>query len=354
MVLEEGHVVGRGFDAKDQAEFVVHLDRGRSHVMADAGAFDTGAEVVAQFVLVVARELASEECRNVLGLDGVDGRARERLVEGSQVTLPLEEDVGGILDLHDAPVVLDAKSLDDRAVAVRKAVESAMQLGDGQIVGELLRSVEVGDAHEGVVEKLIVDALLGELSRQPVVAVEVDLQPEGAPGGDADVAEPELLVDEIEVVVQALARVGLQEGAMGVLVVPGLVRGAGLHGREDVHEAGVIAALGQHLLDAVLLSGCGAAHELDLHPVLLRDALRVVANLVTQRLGPARVVEDADVVRRQVARHAVGEAQAGQRSLHHDPIPAVKDPCDLVGVPIEKRGHRTPSLPDARAVFTPP
>jgi hypothetical protein len=48
------------------------------------------------------------------------------------------------------------------------------------------------------------------------VAIEVDLQPEWCPGRNAHVAQPELLVDEVEVVMQALAGGGLEEGAMGV------------------------------------------------------------------------------------------------------------------------------------------
>jgi hypothetical protein len=40
---------------------------------------------------------------------------------------------------------------------------------------------------------------------QPVVPVEVDLQPAGQPGWHAHVAQAQFLVDEVEVVMQALA-----------------------------------------------------------------------------------------------------------------------------------------------------
>ena len=50
-----------------------------------------------------------------------------------------------------------------------------------------------------------------------MMSVEIDLQSEGKPGGNADAAQSQLFVDEIEVVMQALAVIGTQTGlARGV------------------------------------------------------------------------------------------------------------------------------------------
>src|SRR5208283_2670206 len=45
VVLEKGHVVGRGLDAKYLAELIVHLDRGIAEAMLDAGPLDPGGEL---------------------------------------------------------------------------------------------------------------------------------------------------------------------------------------------------------------------------------------------------------------------------------------------------------------------
>jgi hypothetical protein len=65
----------------------------------------------------------------------------------------------------------------------------------------LLRRLEVVELYEGVIEQPIANASLVELARQPVVPVEVELQPERAPGGYAQIAQPKLLIDEVVVVV---------------------------------------------------------------------------------------------------------------------------------------------------------
>ena len=75
-------------------------------------------------------------------------------------------------------------------------------------------------------------------------------------------------------------------------------------------EARVIAALADNLLDPCLLAEAALAHELDLDAGLFGELLRVGTHLVSQRLGKARVVEDADVPGVQVRRHPLGVRQA--------------------------------------------
>jgi hypothetical protein len=78
VVLEEGNVVGGGFDAQNTPRFVVHLDAGGSHVMADPCSLNASIEVVAEFGAEVAGEATAEEGRDVLRLDGVDRGAAKR------------------------------------------------------------------------------------------------------------------------------------------------------------------------------------------------------------------------------------------------------------------------------------
>jgi hypothetical protein len=81
VVLEEGNVVGCGFDAQDQGEFVVHLDRHLTHVVLDASAFDACVKVVPNLVLIVTVQFASEEGGYVLRFDGMDGRSGQTAVD---------------------------------------------------------------------------------------------------------------------------------------------------------------------------------------------------------------------------------------------------------------------------------
>ena len=62
-----------------------------------------------------------------------------------------------------------------------------------------------------------------ELAGKPVVSVAVELQPEGAPSWDAEEAKTEVVVNEIEVVVEALAVIRFEIGVAGFFVIPGLI-----------------------------------------------------------------------------------------------------------------------------------
>src|SRR5690348_18331754 len=53
---------------------------------------------------------------------------------------------------------------------------------------------------------------------------------------------------------QAFASIRPQEGAMRVLVMPGLVGAAGFHRRDDMHQAGTVATDDKHPGDDVLLA----------------------------------------------------------------------------------------------------
>jgi hypothetical protein len=177
----------------------------------------------------------------------------------------------------------------------------------------------IGEVQEGVVGGLEGDAGLRQLPRQPAVAVEVDLQAKRRPGRHPHVAQAELRVDEVEVVVQALAADRLEEGLAARLVMPGTIGGAGLHGGEDVHQPRVIAALGEDLLDPILLAErLELTDELDLKPGLGGQALGVGADLLAQRLGPVRIVKQADAAPTEVARHRPGVADVRQGARDHD------------------------------------
>src|SRR5829696_6719911 len=152
--------------------------------------------------------------------------------------------------------------------------------------------------------------------------------------------EAKVWVDEVEVVVEALAAVGLEEGIPGVLVVPRLERGAGLHGAEDVHQAGSGAALGEDLLDAVLLAeGTNPSDELDGEAVLLRQSLRVLTDDITQWLGEPGEVEDPDVASVQLSRKRLGVADVGERAHDEDAVEAREHAADAGGVTIGQHGN---------------
>ena len=313
--------------------------------MADAGALDAGREVVADLALVVGRELVPEEGGDMIGFDHMHGGAHDRLVQGLEGRLLAEHHIGGVLDLHEAPVHAVAEVAHDGAAAPRPRIEVAMQRGGIEAVRQALGLGRIGKVQEGVVGAVERDAGRRQLSRQPTVAVEVHLQAKRRPGRHPHITQAELRIDEVEVVVQALAADRFEEGLAARLVVPGTIGGAGLHGGEDVHQPGMIAALGEDLLDPILLAErLELTDELDLKPGLGSQSLGVGADLIAQRLGPARIVEQADAAPTEVARHRPSVADVRQGARDHDPVETRQHAADLVAVLLDKGVHRSTPL----------
>ncbi len=62
------------------------------------------------------------------------------------------------------------------------------------------------------------------------MAVHVELEPERHPGGNAQIAQAECFVDEVEIIMETLAGIVFEKGLAGFLVVSGPVTRAGFHG----------------------------------------------------------------------------------------------------------------------------
>ena len=185
-----------------------------------------------------------------------------------------KDQIGGIFQLHQAPVIGLSEHVEHRAALRRIAVEHGMQPVGRKPVGDFLGARPVGDAQEGVVGGGEIDALRLQPLRQPTVAVAVELQPERRPGRHAQIDQAEFGVHEVEIVVQTFAAVRTHEGFVRRLVMPGLIAVTGFHRRYHMHQAGMLAALFQHLGDDLLLADVTLGDMLDRDPRLRRHGRR--------------------------------------------------------------------------------
>ena len=149
---------------------------------------------------------------------------------------------------------------------------------------------------------------------------------------------------------QALAAVGSQVRLVGRLVMPRLVRAARLHRRDDMDQAGVIAAPFQHLGNDRFLADMTLGNVLDLDARCRRQPGRCFAHTLTQLHGKSRIVEDAHAPGADKPRHSIGVAHRRKRARHHNPIVARQNSCDPITVALRQRpAHRNldrfPMLP---------
>ena len=325
VVLEKSDIINGSFNSKNQIEFVVHLDADRPHAVFNSGTHNASAEVIAHLTLVEPVNFAAQERSNVVDFYCMNGCSHQFSINYFQVALLAENDVGGIFGLHDAPMVIVRKVSNHRTVLPGRFIENAMHLLDIDVVGQFLGFVKVSDGYEGVVEHSVVDAFLVEFGRQLVMTIEIELQAKRCPGGYPQITQPQRRVDEVEVVMQTLATVIFEKCFVSSLVVPGLVAGAWLHRREDMHQAGMVAPLSQDFFDALLLAEVLFADEVYLETVLGSDAFSILSNFFSQRLGPVSVSENANVLLPQKQTNAIRITNTWNRSGQNN---AIKTRCN--------------------------
>ena len=180
----------------------------------------------------------------------------------------------------------------------------------------------VGDVQEGVVGHREGHARRRQLPRQPGMTVDVDLQRKRRPGRHAHVAQAERFIDEVEGVIQALARGRFEQGVARGLLEPGPVGGAGLQGGEAVDQAGVVSTRGEDCLDPVLLAKrLVAADQLDGNAGLARQMFGVCPQRLVQGLRALGVVKQADTLVAERPRH--GRAPVITTRSKHESTPEI-------------------------------
>ena len=345
VVPEKGNVVCRRLYAKDEALLIVHLDGHGAHMMLDARPLDAGMEVIAELILVAAVQLAPKESRDIVALHGMYGCPGDVFVYGAQIALPPKYDVISPFALHDAPMVGVRKVSADRAERFSRIVQHAMECLDRKLIRQFLRTPPVVDRRERVVHLHETDAFRSKLGRQPVVAIAVELQPEWRPRRHTQIAQAEVLVDEIEIVVEALAVFVLQCSLVGRLVVPRVKRCTWLHCGKDMHETGRVFTPPQYVLDPVFLTErLGRSDKFDVNHAFRCNPLRVFTQFVAHRLDMLRVIKNADIVSAKIRCHPVAVTNTRHGASDDNPVKTGERSCNLGGVAFNQTGHAILSI----------
>jgi hypothetical protein len=320
VVFEQRDIIGRCLDAKGNALLIVHFDSGPSHMVFDPSALDAGMEVIAQFVLASFCQLAPQEGGYMIRFDGMDGGAHQFFVDRSKVWLPLEDNIGGIFGLHDAPVIAGGKGTYDGTILPDDLIDLPVKPIGVDGAGQLLGSFGIVDLDEGIVQHGIADPFPVQFSRQFIMPIEVELQPEGGPGWDPQIAEAEVRQDEIEVVMQTLAGCRLEKGVTGLFVVPRFECGAGFHRREDMNHSRMIATLRDDGPYASLFTKVGLSDELNLQTMLARNGFGMLTQFQTKLIGPGRVTEHGHTKTATESCHSTRIAHINQRPGQDNPV----------------------------------
>jgi hypothetical protein len=235
--------------------------------VADAPAFGSAFGVGHHLGLQRGVQLAAQEAEHILRRQVQRGVVDQIGPHPEQLGSGAEHDVGGDLGLVQHPVVAAIvgrpNSGQDRVHQPSERVQRPWPCLVHEPVAQLARGVEILDGEQRVVPPHVAHATTVELAGQPFAAVDVDLALVWDLPLDADVHEPELGVDQIQVVVQALAFPPEQFEVAGLVALVDLEAEARLHRADETDDPFADAvALGDALGEVVFMLGAVAGLDM--------------------------------------------------------------------------------------------
>jgi len=348
VVFEKTDVIDRCLYTQNDPQFVIHLNRNRTHVVFDSGSFDSGVEIIANLSLIGCVKLSSQEGCDLLGFDGVDRRTGDRFIEGTKIALVFENHIRSKLNLHQCPMITGGEMPDHRTKCFRHAIQSPVKESDLKIIGQLLGLGEILRLDEGIVQETIGEPLPVEKAGQVMVSVKIELEPEGSPGRHPQIAQPQIFKDEVEIVVDAFGFRTSEKGLARLLVMPGLERRTALHGGEDVDQPMMIPALGDDLFQTFFLPEILLSDEFNLQTILPGQLLRMETDFVPQGFDKLGIIENANALGSQMATHGIGIADIGKCPGDDYPIKTRKDSSNFTGISFCQRNHGSNLLRDVQ------
>ena len=119
---EDAQIVDRGLDPQNEPELIVQFQRYRTHGVLDPRAFNADVEPIPHFPFVLRVKFATQKGGDVVRLDSMYRRPGQILVHRRHVRPLAKNDVGRVLALVHAPVILDAEGPEDRAIRPGKVI----------------------------------------------------------------------------------------------------------------------------------------------------------------------------------------------------------------------------------------
>lgn len=347
VVFEKTDVIDRCLNAQNDPQFVIHLNRNPAHMMFNSSPFDSGVEIIADLSLIGPVKLPSQEGCDLLGFDSVDRRTGDRFIEGTQITLAFENHIRGKLDLHQAPMIPRREMPKDWTERFRCLIQSPVKEFYREGIGEVLDFLEVRYLDKRILQKTVGETFPLEKVGQVMVPIKIELQPEGSPGGYAQIAQPQIFQDEVKIVMEAFRLRTPKKRFPSLLVMPGLERRTGLHGGEDMDQPWVIPSPGDDLFDPFFLTEILLSDEFDLQFILLGQLLRLETDFVPQGFDKLGIIENANALGSQMATHSIGITDIGKRPGDDHPIKTRKDSSNFTGISFCQRSHGSNLLRDA-------
>jgi len=127
------------------------------------------------------------------------------------------------------------------------------------------------------------------------VSIAIELESERGPGWHTQIAEAILLVDKIEIVMEAAPRVIFEKSFVRFLVVPRFEGSTCLHGGKNMDESRVIATFRDDFFNPLFLPEVFFEDELDFDSIVTGDGPGAFINHISHRRRPMLKVKNPDI-----------------------------------------------------------
>ena len=198
--LEGPRLIKGRFDAEQTTSLVIHLDAILADVMSHTHSQPAPLEAAGvRFSLVVFTVLASQECKDLLGVVGEHGMLHQLTVEPLPRSFIGKEEIGGILGLIDAPVMSQSLQFlrQQRIDQARVVFQEASPILAWEPVSDLLGQRGVLQVDKSIVDLGEATLLLAKLLGYQVVTIDIDLTREWCPGLESHMDKPPLAILEV-------------------------------------------------------------------------------------------------------------------------------------------------------------
>src|SRR6516165_1371779 len=276
-------------------------------------------------------ESSPQVAEDILGREVHHGVVQEPRIETSQRLAAGEDQVGGEFRLIDDPIVAEAAKPplpQKRIDLANQAVEDLGPVLIGERIGQLLSGLGIVQGREGVVLQVKTQPSLEHLLFQPGVTIDVDLDGQREPSRQADVDQPQLGIEKVEVQDALLAALVAQAGAG--LGGDELEAGTAFHTAEDTDQALENGPLPENLIDQFVLAAL-ALKEAVFSPGFLGQTLGVLDQSVGLFSSEGHEILSSnpqDMIDKPFEGRPVGD---GQIALENDAVKAREHGDDQTG-----------------------
>ena len=204
--LEAPDVVQGRLDPQHAQLFIIHLHRVFLDPVLDPHSFGTVTDVRAGLAIEPGVGAPAQKLHHIVATELAQRVLHELWINARQACRITEQDIGGVLAFTHAPVIAKEIELPGQWIdAPGQRAKKPRPFAVLQLLHHLLRPRQIVNPREAVVPLLKPDPRSGHLPRQPLAAIDADLNVKRKPALKSNVHQSKVTIHVVEVEKQALA-----------------------------------------------------------------------------------------------------------------------------------------------------